>query len=248
MNETPPYDPDESFRYDEAPPVDARPGLPWDDRAELGLFRAFWDTMKLVLFEPQRAFAQMRLEEDYKGSLWFLILPGIASALISLVFLLPMLLIFVPLMAANQNAPEMGGAMLLFFGIMVAIVLLTPVLIVLYAFLFSGLWHLLLLVWPGPRRGFAVTFKVYCFAVGATMLPACIPCVGIVAAVWMYVVAIFGLMTAHGTTGWRAALAVLWPVILCGCGYSIFVFMMMLVPALAEASRHAGTLILLACG
>src|SRR5438067_968658 len=45
-----------------APGAEERTGLPWDQRQELGLFNAWLATLKLVLFEPARAFSMMHRE------------------------------------------------------------------------------------------------------------------------------------------------------------------------------------------
>src|SRR5436853_5604908 len=46
-----------------------RSGLPWDDRQQRGILRAFFDTLVMVLTKPAEAFTPMKCEGGFRESL-----------------------------------------------------------------------------------------------------------------------------------------------------------------------------------
>jgi hypothetical protein len=67
----------------------------------------------------------------------------------------------------------------------------------------------------GSKNGFEATFRVMAYAYGSNIFMAVPFCGGFIAALWNIVVVIIGLKEAHGTSGGKAAFAVLFPVLLC---------------------------------
>src|SRR2546422_11670082 len=53
-----------------------RSGLPWDDRQERGILRAFFDTLIMVLTKPAEAFTAMKCEGGFREPLIYAIIGG----------------------------------------------------------------------------------------------------------------------------------------------------------------------------
>ena len=64
-------------------------GLPWEHREELGLVKAFFDTVSMVLTQPAVAFATMKTEGDMTGPMLFALIGGSAGLIVSFCSKLP---------------------------------------------------------------------------------------------------------------------------------------------------------------
>jgi len=188
-------------------------GLPWEHREQLGFFKAFFDTVILVLTKPGEAFVLMKKEGDFLGPMLFALIGGCAGLIVSV--LLQMALQSIGFMADRQNAMFGMGAVGLFS---LGYILLSPVLVIAFMFIASGILHLCLMIVGGARRPFETTFRVVCFSSGSTSLLSMIPfCGGMISGVWNIVLEIIGLARAHEIDTGKAVLAVLLPIIVC-CG------------------------------
>jgi hypothetical protein len=193
----------------------ARGGLPWEHREQLGIFKAFFDTLRLVLTQSDTAFAVMKTEGDIVGPLLFALIGGSIGMIVA--FFFHMALHSVGFLADRQNAMfGMGLVGLWAFWYVVFI----PVFVALGMFIASGILHLCLMIVGGAKKTFETTFRVVCFSYGSTSLLCMIPfCGGIVAGIWNIVLECIGLARAHETDTGTAVMAVLLPIVLCcGCG------------------------------
>lgn len=103
--------------------------------------------------------------------------------------------------------------------VMGATIMLLPIILVIGAFVGSGIMHLALMVVGGATRPFEATFRVLCYASGATAVLQLLPgCGALIAAIWTIVAEIIGLAEVHNIGKGRAALAVFLPLIVC-CGF-----------------------------
>jgi hypothetical protein len=187
-------------------------GLPWDRRHELGLFPAFFETLKLVLLNPSTAFSAMKPEGGLGEPLIYALIGGSLGCVVYFLFS-----IFMSSFGIMSNRNALAGLMGLGVGT-VLIFLLIPLFVALGLFIGSAIIHLCLTLVGGARRSFETTFRVVCFSAGSTYPLMIVPlCGGIIAGVWCLVVECIGLARAHGTTTGRAVLAVALPVIVC-CG------------------------------
>lgn len=193
-------------------------GLPWEYREQLGFFKAFFDTVILVLTKPAEAFAMMKKEGDLMGPMLFALVGGCAGMIVSL--LLQIALQSVGFMADRQSSMIGMGAVGLW---VVGYILLIPVLVIVGMFIGSGILHLCLMIVGGAKKSFETTFRVVCFSSGSTSLLSMIPfCGGMIAMVWNIVLEIIGLARAHEIDTGKAAMAVLLPIIVC-CGGGILI-------------------------
>ncbi len=188
-------------------------GLPWENREQLGFFKAYFDTVILVLTKPGEAFVMMKKEGDLLGPMLFALIGGCAGVIVSI--LLNIAIQSIGFMGDRQSAAFGMGVM----GIWaVGYILLSPVLVIVFMFIASGILHLCLMIVGGARKPFETTFRVVCFSSGSTCLLSMIPfCGGLISGVWNIVLEIIGVARAHEIDTGKAVLAVLLPIIVC-CG------------------------------
>ena len=205
-----------------------RSGLPWDNRERAD--SPFWGTVKLVLGSPTKAFYLMRRTGGLGGPLSFCVFGVLTGAAATVGYVLAMQLVGLILAVARGGGagqgPPPASAMVVGFLIVAAIyvvggLVMSAVGAVVTAFLHGGLIHLFLKLVGGADHPFETTFRVVCYALGATSVYQLIPgCGGLIGAVSNLVTLIIGMYAAHETTGGKAAAGVLLPILsicaLCG--------------------------------
>lgn len=218
-----------------APAVPAT-GLPWENYQQIGLVKAWFDTVSLLITKPGQAFSMMRPEGGMMNPLAFALIGGCIGSILSLVF--QALLSSIPGFGGDSNdlfrAIGVGPAV---FFIVAAVV--SPVLLTIVLFLGSGVLHLCLMMVGAANRSFETTFRVACFSCGAANLFSIIPmCGGYVAAIYQIVLNILGLSHAHPTTTGKAVLAVFLPTIICCAALILFVGILGGFGAFSSFMRH----------
>ncbi|HKI02126.1 MAG TPA: Yip1 family protein [Thermoanaerobaculia bacterium] len=183
------------------PLVGERAGNPWERRREIGVWRGFFQTLRLFTFSPVRGFSQTRA--SLPDALLFLLLQG--------VFWVP----FIALLSSLSG----GSISLLFTSPVVGFGMqfLTP--------LTAGLmFHAVLRAVARSRplkQGLRGTICTLCYASVAFApynLSLAVPgltCLGLgvlVFIVWWYFLCILGLSKIHELRIWRVAIAVLSPI------------------------------------
>jgi hypothetical protein len=210
-----------------------RSGLPWENRAGRPFFTAFFETLQMVLSRPAAAFTAMKREGGLGDPLLYALIGGSFGVIIYLLYSLA----FHSLGTfANRNNPfaQMIGTGV---GLLFAMIL-TPLFIVIGAFIGAAIFHLCLMLVGGARQSFETTFRVICFAGGSVNPLLIIPfCGGLVVFVWKIVLYSIGLARAHETDTGRAVLAVVLPIFLC-CGVGFLLFMLGAFGAIAALSNH----------
>ena len=199
-----------------------RSGLPWDDRQQRGILRAFFDTLVMVLTKPAEAFTAMRREGGFGEPLIYAIIGGSVGGVIY--FLYNILLSSAHMLGSHEN-PMMqmmgGGIRPLFF------IILVPLFVIITTFISSGIFHLCLMIVGGAKQPFETTFRVVCFAGGSANPLLVIPfCGGLIGGIWKIVLYCIGFARAHETDTGPAVLAVILPLVVC-CG-GIFALGMMI--------------------
>lgn len=200
-----------------ATPAPAASGLPWEHRQELGLVKAWFDTVSLVITRPSDAFTMMRPEGGMTDPLLFGLIGGCAGAVVSILF--QGLMSSIPGFSGNAEVFRQFGVNHLAFILIYAV--LSPLLVVFGLFLGSAILHLCLMLVGGANRSFETTFRVACFTGGSANLFSMIPmCGGFIALVYSIVLYCIGLSRAHQTTTGKALLAIFLPLIVC-CGVCV---------------------------
>jgi hypothetical protein len=215
-----------------APPADNAPplplataaapgaGLPWEHRGQLGLFKAFFDTVSLIITKPTDAFTIMRPEGGLVDPLLFGLIGGCAGAIVSILF--QVLFQAIPGLADSNNIFKVLGVTPWVFAVIYAVV--SPVLVAIGLFVWSAIIHLCLMLVGGASRSYETTFRVVGFASGAGNLFYMIPfCGGFIAPIYTIVLECIGLMQAHPTTVVKALVAILLPIVVC-CGMMAVIF------------------------
>jgi hypothetical protein len=186
-------------------------GLPWEHRQQLGFFKAFFDTVSVLLMKPGEAFVMMKREGGMTDPLLFAMIGGSAGTIASTLFQIGL-----------QSIPGIGGSnnivAVFGMGVVVGFLILTPLLMAAGMFIGSAILHLCLMLLGGANKPFEATFRVVCFSCGAAYLLSIIPfCGGYITPIYNIVLECIGISRAHETTMGKAVLAVLLPLIVC-CG------------------------------
>jgi hypothetical protein len=212
-------------------PATSGAGLPWEHREQLGFWKAYFDTVVMVLTKPGEAFAMMKAEGDMMGPMLFALIGGCAGIIVSI--LIQMCLQSVGFMA-NRESAMMGVVGIWAIGY----ILLSPVIVIVGMFLVSGILHVCLMIVGGAKKSFETTFRVVCFSTGSTYLLSMIPlCGGMIAGVWNLVLEIIGLARAHEIDTGKAVMAVLIPIVVC-CGGAILLGVLGGFSALSLLQKH----------
>ncbi|MEY2508855.1 MAG: hypothetical protein QOH01_3184 [Verrucomicrobiota bacterium] len=192
-------------------------GLPWENRQQIGLVKAWLDTVSLLIAKPSEAFAMMRPEGGMMDPLLFGLIGGCAGSIVSILF--QALLRFIPGFGGRDDLFNMFGISQWVFLVIYAV--LSPLFVLMGLFLAGALLHVCLMLVGGANRPFETTFRVVCFTAGAANLFSMIPmCGGLIAAVYNVVLECIGLSRAHQTTTGKALMAIFLPLIVC-CGVAI---------------------------
>jgi hypothetical protein len=207
-------------------------GLPWEHRQELGLVKAFFDTVIMLLTKPAEAFGMMKTEGGLMDPLFFALIGGCAGMIVAFLFQL----VFQSMgFMVNRNSGIFGMGMgtLVVFGFV-----LMPLMFVCGLFIWSGILHLCLMMLGGAKKPFETTFRVVCFSSGSAYLIAIIPfCGRVVAPIYNIVLQCMGVARAHETDTGKAVMAVLLPVIVC-CGGVLLLAFLFGAGVLSQLSHH----------
>jgi len=203
---------------------------PWQERDDIGLPRAFVQTVWAVLRKPKSFFETTRPALGLGGPLLFGVSAGLLGQMVETFFYVlasPIVSRWLPVhlppmapsgLGALGLAPLPGWA-LSFLGCQIAILAIPLLLVIIVGFLFvvAGLVHLglkLLGALRASEAGFRGTFACTCYALGASVAQA-VPVLGdlifVVAAITIQVV---GLQVVHGTTVRKALAGALGPLLL----------------------------------
>jgi len=178
-----------------------RTGPPWErDGASAA---SFMGSVREILGAPSRTFRQMRRTGGLGLPFGFGMIGGVVGPLVGL--LLQLMIQF----------SLVGGGAEVFIGIIIGVVTM-PIFVAIGLFLYAGITHVMLMVLGGARFGFETTFRVICYASGATNLFSAIPFVGnYLVLILQIVYSIIGIAEAHEISGLKATAAVLIPVAVC---------------------------------
>ncbi len=199
----------------------------WEDRESQGFFGGLWKTLRDTLFSPTEFFKKMPVTGGLTDPLLYALIVGMVGLMFSYVWQ-----ILFQGMILNYLPAGIGGAARydMFHGIgtgagLAVMAVASPFVIIIWLFIWSGILHLFLMMVRGARAGFEATFRTVSYSYGTSILMVVPFCGGIIAWIWSLVLVIVGLKEAHETTGGKAALAALFPLLLC-CGLIIFLFIL----------------------
>lgn len=182
--------------------------LPWEDRASLGWWRAWWRTTKLGMLDPGQVPRQARPGGTWATSYFYAATTytiGIAVNVLLLVGFFAVL----GVIAVVGGGSSFSAIEVLFLA---AIAVLAPLMMFLFA---AAPAHLFLWLFAPERKGgIGMTARFVNYAQAPVILMAIPVCGyqigGSIGWVWAMVSAILMLRTAQGVSGLKASLAVLW--------------------------------------
>ncbi len=195
------------------PPPNTEPGIPWEN-AQTG--QTLLDTLKGVLLDPARTFAQARRGVGIgpavlyalmlgtiggtAGVLWSYLTQGLLGSQSAA---LPEELSFL----TSLSEPGLGQLLMVPIGAIVGL------------FIWGGIVHAVLAMLGAAGGGFESTLRCIAFSNGSVAVLQLVPVAGgMIAGVWGLVIQIMALKELHQTTSGKAVLAVLLPLGLCCCG------------------------------
>jgi hypothetical protein len=184
----------------------------WERLSELGFGKAFLTTFRQVLFEPGPTFARLPLNGKLARPTGFFVAVVGIQLLVSLGLQMALVLMrgaFPQLEEEQKIAPAMLATLLPAMAVVLFVLLIGV------NFVMAAIYHLLLMLLGGATKGYEGTYKVICYSQAAQII-SIVPCIGPIAAVvWYLIASITGLQKVHQTEGWKAAVAMLIPYILC---------------------------------
>lgn len=178
----------------------------WENRSELGLWQAIYQTIKEVLFSPDAFFRKLKYKGGMKEPLAFGLLTGSIGAMFGVFWqFLMMTGGFLPI------ADVITGQFAFSLIFLVSIVFI-PIAMVAGMFISSGIWYLFLLLLKGADHGFEGTFRVVSYSQSAQIVSLIPVLGGWVSVIWQLVIQIIGLKEIHETSYLKVILAFLIPV------------------------------------
>ena len=177
----------------------------------------------MVLTRPAEAFSVMKREGGLGEPLIYALIGGCVGGIVSFLFSLGFRSIGL-FADRNNSLAAMTG-----MGIgSVAMIILLPLFIVVFLFIWSALAHVCLMIVGAANHSFETTFRVLAFSQGSAGPLQITPlCGGLISGVWALVCNCIGLARAHETDTGRAVLAVFLPLIVCCGGGLLIAFMFM---------------------
>jgi hypothetical protein len=195
-----------------------RTGPPWErDGASLSSFLA---TVKSIYASPPLFFREMRREGGLAAPLLYALAGAIIGAVAMACYQAGVQVLMLQFIAANRRGMPglpMNAALPISLSV-IMVVIFIPFMAVVYSFVGAGIFHLCLMLVGGARQAYETTFRAACYSVGSAALFGLLPICGQYV-IWIlsFVFTGIGLAYSHETTGGKATLAILLPVIVC-CG------------------------------
>jgi hypothetical protein len=188
---------------------------PWDRCKELGYWTAWWESWKMIMGSPSRFFRDHG-DQTYTGA-WFFSMTSMYIGLIPYMIYQTLILWGVSKVATMTPGGPTGAA----FPIQMLVItyVVSGVLIPLFApYLAGAIWAVLIqpalwLLAPN-RKSMDHTMRVAMYGMAPYALYLIPICGGAVGGIWTLVAMIIGVREVHRTSGWRASIAVLWPIVI----------------------------------
>lgn len=185
----------------------------WEDQGPF--FARLYNTWNEITFHPVRFFANMPTNAGIGWPYLYFLITGFIGALAGAIWMAPIYLIFlIPL-----TFTEAGWIpLVIFIGMLVALVLLSPIISSIMIFIMAGVYHLSLMIFKGAKKGFEATFRSFAYATGSASIGNLVPFFGAwVAGIWAIILTIIGFKESHQITTGKAVLSYLVPFFLCMC-------------------------------
>jgi hypothetical protein len=186
-----------------------RTGPPWETVGTAGILSRFFGTLFGSMFSPTGFFRQMRRDGGYLNPLIYGMILGTLSTVVPIGWNL-LIVSFGDAVLDSPSTPHMFTPSPELYALMA---ILSPIMVTIVAFIWSGIVHVLLRLFGGATHGFQASFRVVCYARSAGIwhiVPIFGPLIG---SIWYVVLLVIGFTEAHETSMGRALAAVLIPLL-----------------------------------
>ena len=181
-------------------------GPPWENRSDLGLWPAIYQTFKSALFYPNSLFKGMVHRSGISEPLAFGLLIGSLGSMFGLFW--QILMLSGTIKKYGENFLGQFAIGIIFLLILVFI----PLFVIASMFIYSGVLHVLLLLTKAGGNGFVATFRVVAYSQAAQAW-SMVPFLGTwIGGFWQMIIQIVGLREIHETSFLRVIVAFLIPV------------------------------------
>ncbi len=188
---------------------DKKEVVAWENKAQIGFWKALIKTWFNVIFHPKKFFSNMPTTGGLKTPLLFGIIWGSLGVIIGGVLNLILQTKGIITPPPGVEAPSKNILMASY----PIVVVMGPILVVLGLFIAAGVYHVSVLIFGG-RKGFQPTLRVVCYT-NALSVFNLIPIVGpIFVTAYSVVLFCLGFKRAHQITTIKAVFAALLPIIL----------------------------------
>lgn len=197
--------------------------LPWDEREQLGTWRAWWRTSIAMISSPTATLQAAKPDAPLGSSLLFsfvstLVGYGPTMGLYGFALIPAVLLMGKDAAKVDPKVGLVGAGVLALYVAMLMVFQVAAI------FLWAGLDHLMLLMLGAQPKTFATSVRANALSMAPYLLGLVPVCSFYVFPIWALVLRIIALMHLHRTSAGKAALAVLLPMAvfcgLCGIGYA----------------------------
>ena len=186
------------------PPAVAEPA--WERRAEVGFFKAIFETIKSVLFHPATTFSKVNPVGGISAPLGYYVLMNAVMLAVALSYQLPQVLKN-PGLLAPQLADVSPRFIIAAFGI---IVLIAPLFIAIGSFITASLVHLSLKILGAAHQPWKATFRTFCYALGSASIFQIVPFIGgLLTFFYGITVCFIGLKKVHDCSLMRTVFSIL---------------------------------------
>lgn len=197
---------------------------PWEDRARLGFWKGFWETVKAIFSQPVEFFQRISPTGNLGSALGFGVLTGSVGMVMSIFWQIVMHMLQTTIMFSflphNNAFPAIIGQTFFILWI-IGFAVTSPLWVLIGIFIWSAIIHFFLWIVGGAQKGFESTVRTICYS-HAVMIIMIVPiCGGWVAGIWSLVLRIIGLKELHQTSYGKSIAANLLPMVLCCCCVAI---------------------------
>ena len=204
-----------------------RNGPAWEQRAQLGLVKAGWETIKAVLTKPGETFDTMKRDGGIGSVLLYPVIFGSIGGIAGIAYQVMVRLAMtsaLPQQASQTGGPSIATLNAISTGMLVVLAIFMPAFIALGSFVGAGLLHLSLMICGGAKQPFETTFRTYCYVHGSAGVLQVVPiCGAMVSGIWALICLCIGLSKTQEISVGKAVLAVFLPMIVC-CGGALVLF------------------------
>lgn len=196
---------------DAGSPEPEAPGVAWDQRRELGLLAAAYETARDLLTSPTDFFGRMRSAEKHSAALLYCALFGLLGGLLSSIWMLLMASESLDMLLRQSLGRMLDSGQLASVRQLVIVlsVLLAPLMTIVNVYLWSAVIHMVLNMFGYRQHRFTDTLYIVAFSQTALLAHA-IPILGnLLVVVGSILFIALGLHQHYRVSGTRAAIAVL---------------------------------------